>query len=407
MRRFLRGWAFSLAALSLAALSLAALSLEALADIRLGFHSEEPAPTIATLITSTGTLETPITPVAFQSSQQVLEALNTGAIELGILEDAGQDMAGIGLVAELYPSVLHMLHPKQGQYTNVGELLASGPVWAGPPGSIGYRVASNIGADFNLPDGALELLPDPWTKEPTVLFIFGGILARDALDRLPGFSLYGLDQPGALMQGSVAEGVALRYPYLRPFVLPAQLYPGLDDEAALTLAVNNVLVARASVDNRVIYQLAMGIERLTPQIAAAYPMAGLPQLNNEIATARTLSLHPGAQRYQDRDLPDFLERNAEVLSFGATLVIATGSLLVAWQRHRRQSRKDTLDRYYQRLLDLREELSSSDAAGDVARQVRDTQSEVMALVIRERIDADGSLLAFLALSNQLLEESGG
>lgn len=396
MSRLLFGWLVCLAVLSPAAH----------ADIRLGFHSEEPARTIAMLIASLSKLEQPVTPVAFQSSQQVREALDAGAIELGILEDAGQDMTGIGLVADLYPSVLHMLHPADGRYRNVGELLAAGPVWAGPPGSIGYRVAMNIGADFNLPDGALELLPDPWTKEPEVLFIFGGILAKDALDRLPGFSLYGLDQPGALMHGSVAEGVALRYPYLQPFVLPAQLYPGLDDEAALTLSVSNVLVARESLDIGLVYQLAMAIERLAPQIAAAYPMAGLPQLSNDIAAARTLALHPGAQRYLDRDLPDFLERNAEVLSFGATLVIATGSLLVAWQRHRRQSRKDTLDRYYQRLLDLRDELGAVDAADDVARRVRDTQSEVMSLVIRERIDADGSLLAFLALSNQLLEETG-
>ena len=383
------------------------LSPAALAEIRLGFHSEEPARSIAMLIASLDNLDQPITAVPFQSSQQVLDALQSGDVQLGILEEAGQDLAGVGLVTELYPSVLHMLHPAGKAYADVGELLSSGPVWAGPPGSIGHRVAANIAGDFNLPADALQLLPDPWSQEPEVLFVFGGILAPDALSRLPGFAIYGLDEPGALMQGSVAEGVALRYPYLRPFVLPAQLYPALGDQAALTLAVSNVLVASESLDIRLVYQVAMGVERLGPQIAAVYPMAGLPQLNDDSAAARSLPLHPGAQRYRDRDLPDFLERNAEVLSLAATVIIAIGSLLVAWQRHRRQARKDTLDRYYQRLLDLRNALDQGDEPGSVARQVRDTQSEVMALVIRERIDADGSLLAFLSLSNQLLEETGG
>jgi len=87
-------------------------------------------------------------------------------------------------------------------------------------------------------------------------------------------------------------------------------------------------------------------------------------------------------------------------------VIAGGSLLLAWNRHRRQARKDTLDNYYQDLLDLREALGSRAIAGpDVLTRVRDIQAEVMALVIRERIDTDGSLLAFLALSNRLLDEA--
>ncbi len=40
-----------------------------------------------------------------------------------------------------------------------------------------------------------------------------------------------------------------------------------------------------------------------------------------------------------------------------------------------------------------------------ATEVRATQAEVMALVVEERIDADGALMAFLSLSNQILMEA--
>ena len=387
------------------ALCLAALAgASAQAEIRLGVHSEEPAPTIGGLIAGLTPAEQAIRLVSFHSSRDVLKALAAGEVDVGIVEEAGLGADGVSLVAELYPSVLHILYRGQ-RPENVGALLASAPIWAGSPGSIGYQVASDLGRDFGLADDAFELLPDPFSADPGVFFVFGGILAPDALARLEGFRIYGLDDPAALMHGSVAEGVALRYPYLRPFILPAQLYPGLGGEAALSLAVSNVLVARDELDSRIVYQLAMGVDQLGPRIAAAYPLAGLPQLDGE-THARSMSLHGGAQRYRDRDLPGFLERNAEVLGLGATLIIATGSVLVAWQRHRRQSRKDTLDRYYQRLLDLRENLADIGMENSaIALEVRNTQAEVMALVIRERIDADGSLLAFLTLSNQLLEEA--
>ena len=399
MRQAIRCWVACLAILT---------SPAALAEIRLGVHSEEPAPTIGELISTLTPAGRGIRIVAFDSSQQVLESLQAGEVDLGIVEEAGQAGEGLGLVEELYPSVLHMLHRGGFQFADVGELLAAGHIWAGPPGSIGYRVAQNLSRDFALQEGRPRLMPDPWSQEPDIYFVFGGILAPDAIARLPDFQIYGLDEPGALMQGSVAEGVALRYPYLRPFVLPAQLYPSLGDKAALTLAVSNVLVARESLDAPIVYQLAMGVEHLAPRIAAAYPMAGLPQLSGGSPPARAMALHPGARRYRDRDLPGFIERNAEVLGLGATLIIAAGSLLVAWQRRRKLSRKDTLDRYYQQLLDLREELADPDCQlPDVTTRIRDTQAEVMALVIEERIDADGSLLAFLSLSNQLLEETRG
>ena len=383
----------------------AALPMSSLAAITLGVHTEEPAPAIGELIAAQGIDGEIIELQSFESSMQVLQAIGDGSIDLGIVEDSGHDDPAVTLVAELYPSVLHMLHRQTEPPGSVGELLASGPIWAGPPGSIGYRVAGDIGRDFSLPTGHPELLDGPWVKEPEIYFVFGGILAPDALFRLPGFSLYSLDDPGALMQGSVAEGVALRYPYLHPFVLPAQLYPQLGRQAALTLAVSNVLVARASLDERTVYELAMMVERLQPHIAAVYPMASLTQLADSSSVPRALALHPGARRYRDRDLPGFLERNAEVLGLFATLVIASGSVLVAWQRQRRQSRKDTLDTYYQKLLELRARLADGANPTAIAGDIRATQAEVMTLVIEERIDADGSLLAFLTLSNQLLDES--
>jgi hypothetical protein len=376
------------------------------ATLVLGVHTEEPAPTVAELLSTLNVDGQQIRVQAFEDVAALTGALNSGAIDLALVEGNEGEGVGLTLVAELYPSVLHILHRADTVPATVRELLQGRKVWAGAPGGMGHRLARALAADFAVVGNEFQLLDDPWSLEPDVYFIFGGILTADALSRLGRFRLFSLGDPATLMRGSVAEGVSLRYPQLQPFILPAQLYPTLADRAALTLSASTLLVANPAVDEDVVYDLAMKVAHLAPRIAALYPLAGLSRPGPADGGAQMLPLHPGARRYRDRDLPGFIERYAEVLGMSGTLVIACGSLLLAWRRHRRQLRKDRLDTYYQRLLSLRGDMEEKGVdAGAPARQVRATQAEVMELVIQERIDADGSLLAFLALSNQLLAEA--
>lgn len=135
-------------------------------------------------------------------------------------------------------------------------------------------------------------------------------------------------------------------------------------------------------------------------------MAGLPQQQVTENAGRTLSLHPGAQRYNNRDAPTFLERYAEVIALGLTLVIATGSASVAIERRRRQARKDRLDLYYKRVLEARPAPGATAEENQLANaRIRAIQAEVFDLVVAERIDANEALVAFLTLSNQALAET--
>jgi hypothetical protein len=395
-------------------LLLCSFNLAAEQALVLGIHTDEPAPKIGALIANSSPAGYAIELKSFASVELLREELEAGNIDLALLEETGATEKGAAMITEIYPSVLHVLY--RGESTdqgddrnaqkNIGQILRNTPIWAGAPGSIGHTVALALARDFGLQDDELNLLDDPWSVEPEVYFIFGGILAPDALSRLDGFHLYSFDNPADLMLGSVVEGIALRYPNLRPFILPEQLYPTLDDNAALTLSVSSLLVARETLDDNVAYEIAAAIDQLMPQIAALYPMAGMPQLSAGAQQARAMPLHPGVQRYLNRDLPGFLERNAELLALYATVLLAIASALVAWRRHRKQSRKDKLDVYYQKLLSFRNSLEDPAFKCDsLAAQTRATQADVLALVIDERIDADGALLAFLSLSNQILAEA--
>jgi hypothetical protein len=64
-----------------------------------------------------------------------------------------------------------------------------------------------------------------------------------------------------------------------------------------------------------------------------------------------------------------------------------------------------LDKHYAAVMDQRPHLARETAEKEQAlADIRAIQATVMQLVIEERIDTDGALLAFLSLSNQLLQE---
>ena len=375
------------------------------AAITLGVHVDEPAPAIAQLLVDRLPDELKPQLRSFDDVSALRKALVDGGVDLAFLEEPLRPIPGVSTVSELYPAVLHLLVHESVTVSGLGELLASGPVWAGTPGGIGHVLASRLAADYAVEP--LELLPDPWSETPQVYFIFGGLLGQDAISRLRQYRLHSVGDPASVPGGSIAQGIALRYPNLRAFLLPAEIYPGLAEGPALTLAVKMLLTARSDLDPDLVYELVMAIERLKPAIASVYPLAGIEELERSGNAARALPWHPGAQRYIDRELPSVIERYAEFVGATVTLTIALVSLGVALYRRRRQARKDRLDVYYERALQCREDMNfGAQSPAAIASRLRALQAEVFQLLIEERIPADSALIAFLALSNQLLDESG-
>ncbi len=375
-------------------------------QITLGTLPDEPAPTVASVLAQLPLDGEALRVVSYQDLAGLLEALNSGAIDAALLEQPMALLPGIARITELYPSVLHMLYTGASTPEGLDELITSGSVYAGAPGGLGQRLLKALEVDYALRADSVQISDSVLSGDPDVYFIFGGLLSADALARLPEHKLWSLDSAEQLMHGSVAESLMLRYPNLRPFVLPAELYPTLGREAAVTVAVSTLLVVAEELEEDRAYALAQLAERARPLIGSVYPLAGLPHLRTPAETGAMLPLHEGARRFLERNEPSVLERYAEVLALGFSLIIALGSASVAWERRRRQTRKDRLDRYFKAVMDARpDQLSDSAAVADAQHKIRAIQSEVLELVIAERIDADGALVAFLSLSNQALNET--
>lgn len=382
-------------------------------QLQIGWTGVEPSAEISQLIADQldSSERYAVVGKQFADTNELTTALANHEVDLAILEQPSSPDGDFTALISLYPSVLHVLaKPGMASKVDAGayltDVIRGKALYAGPPGSAGHTFVLQLVAYGVLPNKAdFQLLDSPFDDDPDVYVVFGGILSADAVKRLKGFELVGLGNVEELGMGSWVEGIALRFPNLEPAIIPKGLYQEIGHKPTLSLAVQSLLVASSDLSEDVAYDITQRVSQNMAEIRAIYPLAGAQNVLQGDNDAVNLATHPGAVRYFERDAPGYLERYAETLAFLLTAVVALTSLAVGLVRMRRQAKKDRIDVYLDKILELRTALHDRNvAAQDIGQSVRELQSTVASLVVEERIAADSSFVGFLSLSNQLLKE---
>ncbi|MCH9695314.1 MAG: hypothetical protein K0U72_12460 [Gammaproteobacteria bacterium] len=376
-------------------------------SLTLGRSSEEPAPAIADSVRDTLNTQGIILDLQFASDPAAaMRAVLDGDLDLAIVEEPDHPLPQIMTLSPLYPSVLHVLHRQPAVAGDFVALIDGTSVYAGPIGGTAHQLLLDLAEDFGLSADNIEVLDNPWTVSPDVYFILGGLLSQENVNFLEDYRLFNFASPNDIDGGSVADAVALRHHHLRPFLLPKGVYPGIAETAVVTLSTRTVLIAHEGFDEQLAFDIASALFTNAQEISKSYPLVTGELQEDLDATELMLPLHPGTRRFRDRDRPGFVERNVDVIALYLTIGLAAFSGVFALYRNRLQVRKDRIDVFYQRLIDIRETMkTAADSGSQIQKQqVLNVQREVLDLLIEERIAADASLVAFVILSNQMLDE---
>ncbi len=372
--------------------------------LRIYSTPEEPGPTLAVAISELlerAELELAVDVLA--TPEAVVDVTRRDPRSLGIVE-ASVIPADVTSLALLYPSILHVLYRGEAP-ADFAALVRGRSVYAGPRGGSAYRLLERLVADFRIPMNELDLLDLP--LEPDVFFIFGGLLSEDALNRLEGYRLFSFGSVDELGRGSFVEGVALRKPTIRPYVIPRGVYPALQSGPALTLAESTLLIANESLDESIAYRVVEQLLTHANDITRLYPLAG-ESLDEQIdPVLLAASLHPGARRYFERDQPTFVERYAETLALGLAVLVTLTTAMVALRNQRRQRKKDRVDGYLEQVLAVRKALAQGVDAKRrrvLRMEVVERQNDVLAQLVAEQIAGDDNLVVFMLLCNEVLKE---
>ncbi len=394
-------------ALLLSALVLAGCAMED-RELTLAVSTEEPAPSIAeTLRAMLSERGFSISIDATIDPTEIVAAVRDRSVDLALVEESDLPVSGVVTLAPLYPSVLHVLYNDAEVPGDFADLIRGAKVYAGPLGGAAHRLLMQLCVDFGVVADQFQLLDNPWTENPDVYFIFGGLLSADSIRQLEGYRLFSFADVDDISGGSVADGIVLRHHHLKPFLLPKSVYYALNDEPIVTLSIRSVLIVHEDFNSEFALDITSQIFNKAQEIALSYPLV-IRELNDGVdAIELMFPLHAGTRRYLDRDKPGFIERYVEVLALIFTIVITLLSGAFVLYRHRSQVKKDRVDVYYAQLLEIRRDMGRTSTHVTLRsnrKRALDVQHEVLNLLIDERVAADASLLAFLSLSNQIINE---
>lgn len=214
--------------------------------------------------------------------------------------------------------------------------------------------------------------------------------------------LYSLDYDKDVGQGSFIEGFCKEYKKTTPYVLSRYAFGITLDKPVFTLAVHELLVTKADLRSKVIYDLIETIHHhhIVPIFESSNSYTF--EVNHQDINL-SFPFHQGTIDYLNRDKPSFVERYAEVMGFILSSFILLFGLIASLRATIQQRKKDRMDEYYRALLDLKENRSSIDIK-ELRDKLTEMQKVVFDLLIREKLSANNEFVIFMMLWDELHHE---
>ncbi len=342
-----------------------------------------------------------------EDEETVLDSLASGDGDIAIITNNMPFRPDIATVMPLYPSVLHIAYRKGRSTEDARNLLTGARVFAGLPGSASRLMFERVYRRQGLTEGDFSFVETP-DDSPDVIVVFAPIVPERMPD-LPDYELFSLGNPDEIGKGSIIDTATLLHPQLRAFVIPVGTYGKLTPEPVVTVAVDQLLVARRDLDKTVVYDLVNALVSLRPALAALQP--GLFQeISGEFdASSSAFIIHSGAQAYSQRHAPNVYERYAGIAEVSITVLIGLFSAFFAGIRIYRMRRKNRIDAFYSDVIAIRNTINESSTADDRQKktdELRALQAAAFDLLVDEKLAADESFRIFITLSNDVLQQLG-
>jgi TRAP-type uncharacterized transport system substrate-binding protein len=340
-----------------------------------------------------------------EDDRTVLEALAAGDGDIAIITDIMPFRPDIAAVMPLYPTILHVAYRKGRSAGTTEELVTGATVYAGPPGSSSRFLFERItkragltGDDFTYVDSS--------DQEPDVVVVFAPI-SPERLRNIPDYELYSMGRPEDIGTGSAVDAATLLNPQFKAFVIPTGTYGELTPGPVLTLAVNQILVARRDLDRATVYDLANELVRLRPALSALRPGLFQDISDDFDPSSSTFIIHPGAQDYTQRNAPSVYERYSGIAEVSVTVLIALFSAIFAGLRIFRMRRKNRIDTFYSEIIAIKNSTDQTTTAEERQKkssEVRAIQDRAFEMLVDEKLAADESFRIFITLSNDVVQQ---
>ena len=278
-------------------------------------------------------------------------------------------------------------------------------MYIGEKGSATYILMNKLFTSFEVDTSLVEISYQIF-DQVDVFCAFTHIIRNEDLQGMEDFMLFSFDKVDHIGKGSIIEGICLKNPYLSPFVIPNQLYNENNSTPVLTLSSMALLVGTERLPRDVVYDIIKTLRSSRLQLGREGTLA-MMDFNDSYNLHRiNFPLHPGAMDYLDRHQTSFLERYAEVISVLVSIIIALGSAIFTFNGWNKQRKKNRVDMFYAKILDIKTLSESTASVVDLMQligQIQDIQKEAFEMLMQEKLIADESFRIFVELSKDTLQ----
>ena len=336
-----------------------------------------------------------------------IDSLISGQYDLMVVDNNIKYDKDVSLLSPLYSQILHVLHKNNFQPSSIYDLLENKKIYAGEAGSGSHQLLLDLLEDLQIPARSVEILDVINLFDADVIILFTGLISIQELVDLEDYSFYSLDSADELGLGTIAEAISLRHPQFRPFILPSYIYGNRTREPILTISNQTILVCRTDEDPDMIYELSKLIYTKKQMLYKISPLLQQVFNNKNDVGNNILPLHEGARRFLERDKPGFIESNSGLIGIVITLLVAVMSSLYTYLNFRAIRKKNIIDLYFAKLIDIRTKINDLDSIEEVEQyllQIKLMLNETIDLVIKEKLSANESYLVFMRLGDLVTAE---
>lgn len=300
-----------------------------------------------------------------QGSLARIKALSDGKIDFALVQNdivlPEHITHDLRTVLPLYPQVLFIIYPPTVKAATLQNLLEGRRIGVGPSDSGVQPFLKRLCQEFDVDTTTCKFVYTPYEENvlndsidvSCSLIGFNNSRIRRMVHQ--GGRIWRFDSIHQLGQGASVDGFCMKYPYAQPYILPMQLYGSYPAEPILTLAVHNMLITSAKMEDVVVYDFVQYLLNNKEALVNRNPLfTALP--TSQTQTASRFPLHDGVRNYYDRDRPTFFERYSDPLGLALGIITILASTFFGIYQLRQQILERRLDAFRFKLLDLQRKL---------------------------------------------------
>jgi len=328
-----------------------------------------------------------------EGSEENMRRLQANEAQLAIVQNDTVAVPEARVIASLFKEVFHLIVSEQSGIQSVSDLKGK-HIALMAQGSGSYSSFWLVSKHYGLKPSDFQFTAGSWT-EATKLFVSGEV---DAIFRVqpPGSDLVSdllQNTPGKLVPIDQAAAMKIKLPYLQADLIPKGTYkgdPAVPDVDLPTVGVEATLLVRKDIDPVIVKEITRILFEHRRNLVATNSLAAMISQPSE-SGGLALPVHEGAQAYFDREKPDFLAANSDVIGLSFSFVTLFVSWL--WQLRARflQKQKNRADKFNLIILNLIQRIRQAGTFDEID-QLQEELFEIFKQVIgdwdEDRIDSD-------------------